>query len=923
MRILLVEDDEHVAELLKTVLTEHRYVVDTAADGQAGWELVEEISYDLVLLDVMLPKLDGVSFCRQLRAKGNPVPILLLTARSTNTDKVMGLDAGADDYLIKPVEPTELTARIRALLRRGQVTSTLVLTWGNLKLDPSNCGVTYGDVPLRLTPKEYALLELFLRNSNRVYSRSAILDQLWSFDEFPEEDTIKSHIKGLRQKLKTVGAPDLIETVYGLGYRLNQTYLKDEIKPQASSTLLANVSQMQQTRETVAKIWQRAQGKILDRVELLDQAIAILQTNPLEKDTRQEARQEAHKLVGSLGTFGIAEGSQLARKIESLCQPEVQLKQPQLKSLQRLIKALRQLVEGATQQPLEQPDSSNAELEAKHQGEKKAGRQPSVLIVGASREWADLLQPDVAAGEIRISTAADVAAARVAIRCDRPDIVLLDLPLANVSESEQSLLNELASYTPPLPVLVCSEQDQFSDRISISRLRGRGFLQKPATATQVLDAIDHILQQTEASKGRVLIVDDDPSILEMLRVTLEPWGFEVITLDHPLQLWDCLETVPPDLLVLDIEMPEVSGIELCQTLRNDSRWGWLPILFLTSKTDPDTVHQVFAAGADDYISKPIVATELVTRILNRLERTRMLRRLSKTDPLTGITNRQQSTEDLNRLLLLAKRSQQPVCLAMLKPDDLKQINHQYGQVIGDQVLYQIGQLLRQKFRSEDVVARWSGVEFAIGLYGMTRSEGVEGLADVLETLRLKEFTASSGKRFQVTFSAGVTQYPEDGTGLNLLYQAAMAALADAKKAGGDRVLPFGWQPIQPQSLLNIDVVLVHPDSTFAKATLRALETRGYHCHWLQDGKTMIETLGGAAPSLSSHVILLGAFPGLNRLELVKRLKRNKVTRSSRVILLEVQSNEAEKALEIGAFDYTVAPFSFSVLMQQLRRASKL
>ena len=118
MRILLVDDDEHLAELLRTTLTEQHYVVDTAADGQAGWALAESLTYDLILLDVMLPKLDGISFCRQLRAQGKQVPVLLLTARDTSNDKVMGLDAGADDYVVKPLCLQELTARMRALLRR-------------------------------------------------------------------------------------------------------------------------------------------------------------------------------------------------------------------------------------------------------------------------------------------------------------------------------------------------------------------------------------------------------------------------------------------------------------------------------------------------------------------------------------------------------------------------------------------------------------------------------------------------------------------------------------------------------------------------------------------------------------------------------------------------------------------------------------
>lgn len=223
MRILLVEDDVHLAEALEEVLTDQLYAVDVVTDGEAAWEQVKTIEYDLLLLDVMLPKLDGISLCHRLRSHGYSPPILLITARDTSTDKVKGLDAGADDYIVKPIDLPELLARIRAGLRRGSVSASPVLEWGSLQLDPSTYEVTYMEQPLRLTPKEYSILELFIRNGRRVLSRSAILEHIWSLEEPPEEETVKAHIKSLRQKLKKAGAsPDLIETVHSVGYRLKQ-----------------------------------------------------------------------------------------------------------------------------------------------------------------------------------------------------------------------------------------------------------------------------------------------------------------------------------------------------------------------------------------------------------------------------------------------------------------------------------------------------------------------------------------------------------------------------------------------------------------------------------------------------------------------------------------------------------------------------
>lgn len=225
MRILLVEDDIYLAEALAEALAIQRYAVDTVSDGEFAWVQVNTLDYDLILLDMMLPQLDGIHLCQRLRSHGYQMPILMITARDTSTDKVIGLDAGADDYMVKPLDIPELLARIRALLRRGQTVSPPILEWGQLRLDPATYEVCYGDQTLRLTPKEYSLLELLIRNGRQIMSRSAILEHVWSLENPPKEDTIKVHIKSLRYKLRAVGAPDdLIETVHGLGYRLKSLW---------------------------------------------------------------------------------------------------------------------------------------------------------------------------------------------------------------------------------------------------------------------------------------------------------------------------------------------------------------------------------------------------------------------------------------------------------------------------------------------------------------------------------------------------------------------------------------------------------------------------------------------------------------------------------------------------------------------------
>ncbi len=222
MRILVVEDDVQLAEVLNEALSDRQYTADVVGDGELAWSCIEAWQYDLVVLDVTLPKLDGIGFCRRLRDRNFTLPVLMLTARDSVTDKINGLDAGADDYVVKPFDLQELMARIRALLRRGRGITTS-LTWGKLRLNSSTYEVAYDKVTLQLTPKEYALLELLVSNGRRVLSRAGMIERIWSMENQPTEETVKTHIKSLRNKLKAAGAPeDFVETVHGLGYRLKE-----------------------------------------------------------------------------------------------------------------------------------------------------------------------------------------------------------------------------------------------------------------------------------------------------------------------------------------------------------------------------------------------------------------------------------------------------------------------------------------------------------------------------------------------------------------------------------------------------------------------------------------------------------------------------------------------------------------------------
>jgi two-component system copper resistance phosphate regulon response regulator CusR len=220
MRILLVEDDPVIATSLAKGLREESYAVDLAADGDAAVYQAAVSTYDAVILDVMLPKRDGFAVCRELRQRGLTLPVLMLTARDAVSDRITGLDLGADDYLTKPFAFEELLARLRALLRRGPSLTPRVLRIGDLELDTHAQRATRAGRNIQLTTREYALLEYLARNAGRVVGRAEISDHVWDDNYDPVSNLIESYINRLRKKLELPGLPALIHTRRGAGYLL-------------------------------------------------------------------------------------------------------------------------------------------------------------------------------------------------------------------------------------------------------------------------------------------------------------------------------------------------------------------------------------------------------------------------------------------------------------------------------------------------------------------------------------------------------------------------------------------------------------------------------------------------------------------------------------------------------------------------------
>jgi DNA-binding response OmpR family regulator len=222
MRVLIVEDERKISAYVKRGLEEQGYAVDAAYTGTEALDFADAAPYDLILLDILLPEMDGLAVCRELRRKGNRAPVLILTARDAVDDRVAGLDAGADDYLVKPFALKELLARLRALTRRtADVPKSPVLQLADLTLDTLTRRVRRGNKAIELAAKEYAVLECLLREPERVLTRTQIAEHVWNYDVFNQSNIVDVYIKNLRRKIDDGFEAKLIHTIRGAGYRLS------------------------------------------------------------------------------------------------------------------------------------------------------------------------------------------------------------------------------------------------------------------------------------------------------------------------------------------------------------------------------------------------------------------------------------------------------------------------------------------------------------------------------------------------------------------------------------------------------------------------------------------------------------------------------------------------------------------------------
>lgn len=677
----------------------------------------------------------------------------------------------------------------------------------------------------------------------------------------------------------------------------------DELVRRAGELLLANRTKDQEAdptlgemRQRLAMMWAKFAPANRERVEWLKgKVLDLFDGATLSEADRREMEREAHKLVGSLGTFGFPRASIVAREVEVHISPTKGLPMLDPPQLLEWVQAIAREIEKDPEAPTGSSD----------EGE----RGPKALVISEDQALVESVgKIEIKDHKLSVENVASWSRARESWFLHAPDLVLVDL-CGELQEERRTLLRALGGRLSTIPVLTLLPREIWSEPEALARFAGMPVLFHPFDDALLTSAIKKLMSQEHRMKPRVLAVDDDPQILAALETLLQPLKLDIKTLSDPLEFWDTLEATSPDLLILDLDMPFLSGLELCRGVRSSARWCDLPVLFLSASSDSETIHRLFSVGADDFVKKPFTGPELATRIVNRLVRS-AVPKVEK----EGEARLSSGLDALRSVLAEERWKGRDVALGLLRIKNEGELRDSHGNAAISILNRQFGIRLAERVRDMGAVTRWRSGEYLIALPGQTLDAAQHQLDLLLKEEELRRFIVGESLVVTLQFSVGLTLVGGEEGSLETALRQCQRSLNKAEQ-GQQTIVAAEHDTVEAdREVVSCELLILEPSEKTGQAVQNLMNERGFASRWDPGTEEAITALTSEPPSLHTQVIFISS----GGLELLKKL--GPITRLVNVVVAVSNEEELAAAFDAGAFDCVEKPCKVATLVKRLERA---
>ena len=722
--VLQIDADNSVGQLLTSILGPKGYEIEMCSSGKTALDKLKEKTFDIAIVGDQLEDLDGIGFLIQLRKANSKIKVVLVTKvwPASELYERLTKDLKVDLVAIRPLKASIFGAQVDSLLESGK--------------EPPKAKMSAEDL-------HFEALQA-LKSKYIIVLPERIKKLTESFDAARAEKTDSPYLTEairLAHNLKgTSGSCGLIELSEA------SAHLESALKAVSASGLFDNETSWDEVHNFLDYVVQVANviasSKDSEAVEVSSKLRSVAQSGP-------PAREPEVELRGAAGIY-IDTGKPAVSPFliddpvgKAFTQPHGKPSNPVSNTVPDDIL----IGDGVMNEKL-LPLSEDA---------------TSIRVMIMSQEEIPQMERQANGLPVQIipctnSVDAETIAHRLAL-----DAVLIDID-NDTPATGISLARSIRGLpgNESLPIAFVSTSSKPTNPIETAHAGASLFLEKPVKQQMLSNAVDYLLSVRTGGRPRILIIDDDEDFARMVGAILGKEGMIVKALCVPENVVEHITNFAPDVVLLDVMMPGISGYQICQQMREQPQWADLPVLFLTAQTGLSARLAAFEAGGDDYLPKPVAPAELLMRVKVRLERARMLRERADKDVLTGLMIRRAFMEQLQALMSESKNNNLRFSLCLLDIDHFKKVNDTYGHLAGDRVLTDFGALIRRTFRVEDLRGRWGGEEFIVAFRHIEKATARGALERCLEEMKTHVFEGDNGEKFSVSFSAGLVTFPEDG-----------------------------------------------------------------------------------------------------------------------------------------------------------------